>query len=99
MSSLTLQTRLAPAPECAYQRVGTQAIAIVPSRRRQHFFENEVASDILQGIEDRRTLREIRDRLLADYDAPAETVEKDLLALCQRLVDEGVAEVVRAPDS
>lgn len=88
---LTLQTRLAPSPDCAYQTVGTQAVAIVPARRRQHFFENEVASDILRGIEARKTLAEIRDQILADYDAPPDRVEKDLLDLCGRLVAEGIA--------
>lgn len=88
---LALSSRLAISPDCAYQTVGTQAVAIVPTRRRQHFFENETAADILRGIEAGKTLATIRDGLLDAYDATPERVEKDLLALCERLVAEGVA--------
>ncbi len=88
---LTLASRLAISPDCAYQTVGTQAVAIVPSRRRQHFFENETAAEILRGIEAGKPLSEIRDGILAAWDVTPDRAERDLLSLCERLVAEGVA--------
>ena len=91
---LTLDSRLRPSPDCAYQMVGVQAIAIVPARRRQHFFANEVAVEILRGIESEKSLRQIRNGILDAYEASAEVVEKDLMAVCRKLIAEGVAEPV-----
>lgn len=93
---LTLEARLRPAADCAYQTVGNQALAIVPARRRQHFFQNETATLIWRGIEAERSLRAIRDEITASYDVTPERAEADLLALCGRLLDEGLAEIADA---
>ncbi len=92
---LTLETRLRPTPSCAHQIVGAQAIAIVPHRRRQHFFANDVAADIWRGITAEKSLSEIRDDLVMIYEIAREEVERDLLEACRKLVAEEVAEPVR----
>ena len=55
---------------------------------------DEVGARIWELIQEPRAANEVRDVLLAEYDVEPERCEHDLLALLQRLADEGLIEVV-----
>jgi hypothetical protein len=55
---------------------------------------DEVGARIWELIQEPSAAMEVRDVLLAEYDVEPERCEHDLLALLQRLADEGLIEVV-----
>jgi hypothetical protein len=52
-----------------------------------------VGARIWSLIQEPRTVNEIRDILLEEYEVEPERCERDLLALLQKLADEGLIEV------
>jgi hypothetical protein len=58
---------------------------------------DEVAADIWKQIEARARLRDVRDRVAADYDVTPDTAAEDLLCLAHDLVARGLAVVDSNP--
>ena len=58
-----------------------------------YFGLNAVGARIWNLIQEPRTVRDIRDLLLEEYEVDRERCENDLLALLDRLAAEGLAEV------
>jgi hypothetical protein len=51
---------------------------------------NEVAATVWQLLQEPRTVRQIRDALMAEYEVEAEQCERDLLVLLADLVTRGL---------
>src|SRR2546430_17686461 len=61
--------------------------------RSVYYSLDAVGSRIWALLQSPRSVREIRDTLLAEYDVPAERCERDLLGLLQALAAEQLIEV------
>ena len=57
---------------------------------------DEIAVEILKCCDGARTLAAIVDELAARYEAPRETVERDVTSILQDLADKGVLEAAEA---
>jgi Coenzyme PQQ synthesis protein D (PqqD) len=68
-------------------------VAILDLKAGVYYGLDAVGARIWSLIEEPRTVKEIRDILLEEYDVEPERCERDLLALLQRLADEGLVEV------
>jgi hypothetical protein len=68
-------------------------VAILDLKAGVYYGLDAVGARIWSLIEEPRTVNEIRDILLEEYDVEPERCERDLLALLRRLADEGLVEV------
>ena len=78
------------------QEVGGQWIAVATGEAAKQFGGiaklNATGALVWRGLEEGLTRDEIVARMLAEYDATAEQAAADVDALCQRLLDAGIAE-------
>ena len=68
-------------------------VAILDLKAGVYYGLDAVGARIWSLIQKPRTVNEIRDILLEEYEVEPERCERDLLALLQRLADEGIIEV------
>jgi hypothetical protein len=68
-------------------------VAILDLKAGVYYGLDAVGARIWSLIQEPRTVNEIRDILLEEYDVEPERCERDLLALLRRLADEGLVEV------
>jgi hypothetical protein len=68
-------------------------VAILDLKAGVYYGLDAVGARIWSLIQEPITVNEIRDILLEEYEVEPERCERDLLALLQRLADEGIIEV------
>jgi hypothetical protein len=68
-------------------------VAILDLKAGVYYGLDAVGARIWSLIQEPRTVNEIRDILLEEYEVEPERCEHDLLALLRRLADEGLVEV------
>jgi len=68
-------------------------MAILDLRVGVYYGLDEVGARVWQLIQEPRPVREVRDVLLEEYEVVPERCEHDLLALLQKLAEEGLIEV------
>ena len=68
-------------------------VAILDLKAGVYYGLDAVGARIWSLIQEPRTVNEIRDILLEEYEVEPERCERDLLALLRRLADEGLVEV------
>jgi hypothetical protein len=68
-------------------------VAILDLKAGVYYGLDAVGARIWSLIQEPRTVNEIRDILLEEYEVEPERCERDLLVLLQRLADEGIIEV------
>jgi len=68
-------------------------VAILDLKAGVYYGLDAVGARIWSFIQEPRTVNEIRDILLEEYDVEPERCERDLLVLLRRLADEGLVEV------
>jgi hypothetical protein len=68
-------------------------VAILDLKAGVYYGLDAVGARIWSLIQEPRTVNEIRDILLEEYEVEPERCERDLLALLQKLADEGLIEV------
>ena len=68
-------------------------VAILDLKGGTYYGLDAVGSRIWSLIQEPRTVNEIRNILLEEYEVEPERCERDLLALLRRLADEGLVEV------
>ena len=68
-------------------------VAILDLKAGVYYGLDAVGGRIWSLIQEPRTVNEIRDILLEEYEVEPEHCERDLLALLRRLADEGLVEV------
>ncbi len=72
-------------------------VAILDLKGGVYYGLDTVGARIWNLIQEPKTVDEIRDALLQEYDVEPERLERDVLALLQSLADEGLVEVEDAP--
>ena len=68
-------------------------VAILDLKAGVYYGLDAVGARIWSLIQEPRTVNEIRDILLEEYEVEPERCERDLLVLLRRLADEGLVEV------
>ena len=72
-------------------------VAILGLKAGVYYTLDGVGARIWTLLQEPKTVSEIRDVLLQEYDVEADRCKRDLLALLQKLVSEGLVEVEDAP--
>ena len=67
-----------------------EEIVIMSIAKGHYFGLDDIASDIWRRIERGCSLPELLDGLARDYDAPRETMEKDVTLLLWRMAEQGL---------
>ena len=68
-------------------------IAVLGLKTGKYYGLDAVGARIWELIQEPRTIEEVRDVLLSEYQVEPGRCERDLLALLQKLADEGLIEV------
>jgi hypothetical protein len=77
------------APTASFQSLGDSAV-ILRLDSGQLFTCNETTEALLRKIDGQRTLGEIVDNILPEYDVERATLQADILAIVDNLVAEGI---------
>jgi hypothetical protein len=86
---MDLNTVLSKSPDAASRTYDGQATIVLPSRAEVKVL-NEIGSRVWDSIDGRRTLGQILDVLLEDYDIPREEAERDMLEFVGELRTHGM---------
>jgi Coenzyme PQQ synthesis protein D (PqqD) len=70
--------------------------AILNMKNTVYYGLNPVGARVWNLVQQSRSVREIRDTLLEEYDVEAEQCERDLLALLEKMREQGLIEVREA---
>ena len=85
----SLDARVRPDADVAHRRVGDETVAVNLRTGRYHAL-NPSAGRMLDELFAGPTVGAALDRLVDRYDAPRETIERDLLELCEGLSERGL---------
>ena len=86
---LTDDARLKLSPDVTFQSLGKgQETAILSLKSGYLYTCNDTTARFLGAVDGKRTLQQITDVLLGEYDVPREKLLADLKGLAARLVDE-----------
>lgn len=89
--------RLALAPKIAMRQMGeTQGAVMVRFSDGQLYSCNDVTAAFLAALDGRRSLAEVTDLLLEDFDVDRGRLAADLADIAERLVSEGLVRMVQA---
>lgn len=86
---MDLGTILSKTPDAAYRIYDGEATIVLPSKAEVTVL-NPVASLVWDAIDGRRTLAEILDSVLRDYEVPREQAMRDLLEFVNTLREQGM---------
>ncbi|MHB0871727.1 MAG: PqqD family protein [Chloroflexota bacterium] len=76
-------------PDVIWRKIGEETI-LLNSRSENYYSLNEVGTRVWELIDGQTTAREIASRIAEEYDAPAEEIEEDVVALLQELREQGL---------
>jgi hypothetical protein len=86
---MNLETILSKTPDAAYRIYDGEATIVLPSKAEVTVL-NPVASLVWDAIDGRRTLAEILESVLRDYDVPREQAMRDLIEFVNTLREQGM---------
>ena len=86
---MDLSTVLSKSPDAASRTYDGQATIVLPSRAEVKVL-NEIGSRVWDAIDGRRSLAQILDTLLAEYDIPREEALRDVLDFVGELRTQGM---------
>ena len=82
--------RLAPGVRLKDDKARGQTVLLAPERV---LVPDATAVEVLQRLECRQTVAQLSEMLAAEYDAPAETIQADVLEMLADLAEKGFIEV------
>ena len=85
-----MESILKPSEDVLFQEVGGEAV-LLDMASEQYFGLDPVGTRIWALFDGQASLSAIHARLCAEYDAPADRIREDLLALAASLQDAGLA--------
>jgi hypothetical protein len=89
---MTPDTVVVANPDAMTSSVGIETV-ILHFTAGTYFGLDEVGTRIWQLVQDRRSVREIRDALLAEFDVDAERCERAVSALLASLAEHGLVSI------
>jgi hypothetical protein len=96
LTRLDAETLVCIAPDVLFQELGDESV-VLDLKSGIYFGLNEVGSRIWQWILPHGRLGTIRDKLIEEYDVPADRAWNDLEALVAELIRRGLVTAVPAP--
>jgi hypothetical protein len=94
-SIVDIDTKVVAAQRPVSSDVGGQTV-ILGVETGKYYSLNEIGSRIWDFLQQPRTIGEIRDLTVREYEVDAAQCEADLLALVEQLVDEKLVEVLES---
>ena len=91
-ANVTLAARVRPSTEVLAQEVGGEAVLLDLAGER-YFGLDPIGTRIWQLLADAPSLQQVHATLCGEFDAPAERIQADLLALVQELAVAGLVEI------
>jgi pyrroloquinoline quinone biosynthesis protein D len=92
---ITPATRLRVAQKVSRQDMGKGQDSVVFSLSSGYLYTcNETTADFLEALDGERTLDEVIDLMLAQYDVERQVLEPDLIEIADKLVEEKLIVVV-----
>ena len=92
MSKVLLDSTIVRSPDQVSTDLGGEVV-ILSLQSPQYFGLGDVGARIWDIIREPKTVKEILETVLNDYDVEPERCERDLLAVLQELADEGLVEI------
>lgn len=86
-------TTTVTAAESALSTTLDDEAVILETESGMYYGLNDVATHIWEEIDERRTVAELRESILATYDAEPDQVERDLESVLADMLDNGLIEV------
>lgn len=90
--AIALARRVRVSPSVLLQETGGEAV-LLDTASEHYFGLNRIGTRIWQLLDGRIDLRTACDNLQAEYDVPAEQLERDVIALVGQLADAGLVTV------
>lgn len=94
--NLTLNTKVKISDKLAFQKLVDEAIIIQPRDRKMHLL-NPIGSDIwyfIEKSEEGKTVKEIIEFILQEYDVNSETANSDVFEFINKLIDKELLVIV-----
>ena len=91
-TSLTVDSSVVAAGDQVSSDLGGE-VAILHLKAGTYYGLDAVGARVWSLIQEPRTVREVRDVLVSEYEVALDRCESDLVTLLQRLADEGLIEV------
>jgi|WetSurMetagenome_2_1015567.scaffolds.fasta_scaffold10088_5 hypothetical protein len=86
-------TRLKIASDATHQSLGEREETVILSLKTGHLYTcNDTTAAMLKVLQDKPTFGTVVDRLLEQFEVPRETLRRDLAAMADRLIAEGIVE-------
>lgn len=92
VSTLTTSSRIAPQESALATTVDGEAV-VLETESGTYYGLNEVATFVWDELDDPRTLADLRDAVVDEFDADPERVEADLRAVLEDMQDNGLIAV------
>ena len=90
---LSTATIVVATPEQASCQVGDESV-ILSFQNSMYYGVNSVGASVWKLLQQRRSIAELRDAVLREYDVETERCERDLLDLLEKMRVEGLIQVV-----
>ena len=97
MSSISLESVVSPSKDLVFSNVADEVVILDLKSGVYHGLES-VGARAWELMSEARPVREVRDRLVDEYDVEPERCESDLLRLLEELKSHGLVDVRPAPD-
>ena len=81
------------ADRTAFQVLDGLAVVVATRKRKVHRLD-EVSTDLWKFLEPGRTVEELVDYLVSEYDVELETAQRDMLEFVEKLHEEGLLQVM-----
>ena len=81
------------ADRTAFQILDGLAVVVATRKRMVHRFD-DVSTDLWKFLEPGRTVEELVDYLVSEYDVELETAQRDMLEFVEKLYGEGLLQVM-----
>ena len=81
------------ADRTAFQVLDGLAVVVATRKRMVHRLD-EVSTDLWKFLEPGRTVEELVDYLVSEYDVERETAQRDMLEFVEKLHEEGLLQVM-----
>ena len=90
--NITLQSRIALDPRVRFRRFENDGI-VIHQKTAEAIVVSDVATRLLEMADGARTLQECAAVIGSEFDAPADIIERDLIAFASELADAGIVAV------
>ncbi len=89
MTTISLDSAVRPSDEVMFREIGGEAV-LLNLTTGEYFGLDAVGAQIWRLLDEQRQVGAVLRRLLDEFDAPAELVERDLLGLVVQLAEKGL---------